>query len=73
MNKKIIIDFTIKDGHITNSVVFENSPTVYEAIKALDSAMKMFKKKIIEKADKDSISDDEFDEYLKGISVNELD
>lgn len=72
MSKKIIIDFTVEDNTLKNSVVFENNPTVYDAIHALDSTLQMFKEAVLGKTDRVGIPDERFEEYTKNLTVNEL-
>jgi ribosome-interacting GTPase 1 len=72
MNKKIIIDFVVENETLKNSVVFENNPTVHDAIQALDSTLQMFKKAVLAKYDGDGVSDENFNSFTKEVTVNEL-
>ena len=76
MKYRIVIDFEVNNNTLKNSVVFENNPTVYDAIQALDSTLQLFKGAILKKTDSDGISngisDEKFNEYTKKLTVNKL-
>ena len=72
MDYKIVIDFDVKEKILTNSTSFENNPKVNDVINALNSNLEGFKKAVIEKVNKEGISDDEFDRYLSELKVNDL-
>ena len=72
MKHKIVVDFEVIDNTLKNSVVFENNPTVYDAIQALDSTLQMFKTAVLDKTDRVGIADEKFEEYTKILTVNEL-
>lgn len=72
MKHKIVVDFEVVDNTLKNSVIFENNPTVHDAIQALDSTLQMFKQAVLDKTDRVGIPDEKFEEYTKMLTVNEL-